>query len=73
MIQSHRSQLIDIDNLVISERVLMEAYRDSEEKEARLMFDRAQLIKRTEIEHRKVSIFDIVLVEQLFFEKLNSL
>jgi hypothetical protein len=53
MTQDHRNQLLAIDDLIISESVALEKYRDDEEKEARLMFDRAELNKMSEIERRK--------------------
>lgn len=53
LMQSHRNQLIEIDDLIISEKFRMEKYRDDEEAEARTMFARSQLIKRTEMERRK--------------------
>lgn len=53
LIQDHRNQLLDIDDQIISEKLRMENYRDSEAAEARTMFDRSQMIKRTEMERRK--------------------
>ena len=53
MIQDHRNQLIAIDDLMASEQTNTEKYRGDEEKQARIMFDRAELIKRNEMERRK--------------------
>lgn len=53
MIQDHRNQLIAIDELMSSEQTNTEKYRIEEEKQARIMFDRAELIKRSEMERRK--------------------
>merc|ERR1711991_125997 len=40
MTQSHRNQLIAIDDLMISERSRLETYRDDETSEATIMFER---------------------------------
>jgi len=53
MMQDHRNQLLAIDELMNSEQSNTEKYRGEEEKQARIMFDRAELIKRTEMERRK--------------------
>jgi hypothetical protein len=53
MMQDHRNQLLAIDELMASEQNNTEKYRGEEEKQARVMFDRAELIKRTEMERRK--------------------
>lgn len=53
MIQDHRNQLLAIDELMNSEQTNTEKYRGEEEKQARVMFDRAELIKRSEMERRK--------------------
>jgi len=60
MVQSHRAQLLAMDELVISEQVTMERYRDEEEIEARQMFDRLRATKMGEIERRKASAGDSV-------------
>jgi hypothetical protein len=53
MIQDHRQQLIAIDELMSSEQANTENYRSGEERQAGVMFDRAELIKRQELERRK--------------------
>lgn len=53
MIQDHRNQLIAIDELMEKERKDTENYRTEEEKQAKVMFDRAEKIKRDEMERRK--------------------
>ena len=53
MIQDHRNQLLAIDELMVSEQTNTEKYRADEEKQARIMFDRSELIKRAEMERRK--------------------
>jgi hypothetical protein len=53
MIQDHRNQLLAIDELMNTEQSNTEKYRADEEKQAKVMFDRAELIKRTEMERRK--------------------
>lgn len=53
MIQDHRNQLIAIDELMEKERKDTENYRNEEEKQAKVMFDRAEKIKRDEMERRK--------------------
>mmetsp|Transcript_3163 Transcript_3163/g.5341 ORF Transcript_3163/g.5341 Transcript_3163/m.5341 type:complete len:649 (+) Transcript_3163:2-1948(+) len=53
MIQDHRQQLLAIDELMGSEQTNTEKYRADEEKQARVMFDRAEQIKRAEMERRK--------------------
>merc|ERR1712023_270106 len=45
MTQSHRNQLIAIDELMISERTRLEKYRDEETGEAQVMFERSQAKK----------------------------
>jgi hypothetical protein len=58
MTQSHRNQIIAIDELMITERTRLEKFRDSETKEATIMFERSQLVKRAEMERRKASASD---------------
>jgi len=53
MIQAHRQVLLSIDELMASERRNTEAYRSDEERQARIMFDRAEAIKLGDIERRK--------------------
>ena len=53
MIQDHRNQLLAIDELMNSEQSNTEKYRGEEERQAKIMFDRAELIKRSEMERRK--------------------
>ena len=53
LIQGHRSQLQDMDNFITQERINAENYRDKEENEARVMFDKAEIIKKSEMERRK--------------------
>ncbi|KAJ1432461.1 hypothetical protein B484DRAFT_29684 [Ochromonadaceae sp. CCMP2298] len=53
MIQDHRSQLLAIDELMASEQTNTNQYRYDEETQARVMFDRAELIKRQELERRR--------------------
>jgi type I restriction-modification system DNA methylase subunit len=53
MIQNHRNQLIDIDDMITSEKDRLLNFRSSEENEARIMFERAQLIKKAEVERRR--------------------
>ena len=60
MTQSHRNQLIAIDELMISERQRLEQFRDDETGEARIMFERAEAIKEAETERRKASAGDNV-------------
>jgi len=52
MVQSHRNQLIEIDDLMISEKRNMSNYRDDEEREARTMFGR---VKSAELEWQNLS------------------
>lgn len=56
--QSHRNQLIAIDELMISERARLEKYRDDETSEATIMFERSQAVKRAETERRKAAAGD---------------
>jgi len=58
MTQSHRKQLMDIDELIMAEANAMIKYRDDEEKEARIMFDRAEQTKLGEVERRKTAAGD---------------
>merc|ERR1711998_210379 len=58
MTQSHRNQLIAIDDLMISERTRLEKYRDDETSEATIMFERSQAVKRAETERRKAAAGD---------------
>ena len=60
MTQSHRNQLIAIDDLMISERSRLETYRDDETSEATIMFERSQAVKRAETERRKAAAGDNV-------------
>lgn len=60
MTQSHRNQLIAIDELMVTERQRLEAYRDDETGEARTMFERGEAIKAAETERRKASAGDNV-------------
>ena len=53
LIQSHRMQLNDIDEMMQSERNRLEAQHASNVRVSRNMFDREETIKRTEIERRK--------------------
>jgi hypothetical protein len=53
MIQNHRNQLMDIDDMINSEKDRLLNFRSSEENEARIMFERAQLIKKSEVERRR--------------------
>jgi hypothetical protein len=53
MIQNHLNQLIDIDDMITSEKDRLLNFRSSEENEARIMFERAQLIKKAEVERRR--------------------
>merc|ERR1712070_368016 len=56
--QSHRNQLIAIDELMISERARLEKYRDDETSEATIMFERSQAVKQSETERRKAAAGD---------------
>merc|ERR1711988_1339827 len=60
MTQSHRNQLIAIDELMISERTRLEKYRDEETGEAQIMFERSQATKKAETERRKAAAGDNV-------------
>merc|ERR1712023_337487 len=60
MTQSHRNQLIAIDELMVSERTRLEKYRDDESSEATIMFERSQAVKRAETERRKAAAGDNV-------------
>jgi hypothetical protein len=60
MTQSHRNQLIAIDELMVTERQRLEQFRDEETGEARIMFERAELIKIAETDRRKASAGDNV-------------
>eukprot|EP00599_Poterioochromonas_sp_BG-1_P003191 CAMPEP_0173133270 /NCGR_PEP_ID=MMETSP1105-20130129/630_1 /TAXON_ID=2985 /ORGANISM="Ochromonas sp., Strain BG-1" /LENGTH=1788 /DNA_ID=CAMNT_0014044913 /DNA_START=1672 /DNA_END=7038 /DNA_ORIENTATION=+ len=53
MIQDHRNQLLAIDELMNNEKLNTEKYRSDEENQAKIMFDRAEMIKRNEMERRK--------------------
>ncbi len=52
MIQDHRNQLIAIDELVVSKQTNTLKYREDEEAQAKIMFTRAENIKRAEMERR---------------------
>jgi hypothetical protein len=58
MTQSHRNQLIAIDELMTSERTRLEKYRDDETAEAQIMFERSQATKKAETERRKAAAGD---------------
>jgi len=60
MVQSHRNQIIEIEDLMISEKRNMSDYRDNEEREARTMFDRSEQIKITEMSKRRAMAGDNV-------------
>jgi len=73
MTQDHRNQLLAIDDLVLSESTALEKYRVEEEKEARLMFDRAELNKMSEIERRKAQAGgNIARIREEVAEKVRS-
>jgi hypothetical protein len=52
MTQSHRNQLIDLDNLIESERSTAERNRDANEKESRVMFQTQENVKIADINRR---------------------
>lgn len=52
--QSHRNQLLDIENLMVTERERAEGQRDFDQAEARVMFDRAEKIKLNDLTNRKI-------------------
>jgi hypothetical protein len=52
MTQSHRSQLIDLDNLIESERSTAERNRDANEKESRIMFETQENVKIGDMNRR---------------------
>lgn len=52
MTQSHRNQLIDLDNLIESERSTAERNRDANEKESRIMFETQEGVKIGDINRR---------------------
>ena len=58
MIQSHRMQLNDIDEMIVSEWNRVEAQHAADVRVQRNMFDREETIKRTEIERRKKTAGD---------------
>lgn len=58
MTQSHRNQLIAIDELMVTERARLVTFRDDETNEARIMFERAETIKEGETERRKAAAGD---------------
>jgi hypothetical protein len=58
MTQSHRNQLIAIDELMVTEKQRLEKYRDDETGEARVMFERGEATKAAETERRKASAGD---------------
>lgn len=55
MMQDHRNQLLAIDDLSRTERENTLKYRDEEDQQARIMFDRAEMIKLAEMEKRKAT------------------
>lgn len=69
MTQSHRNQLIAIDELMITERSRLETYRDDETGEARVMFERGEAIKASETERRKAAAGDNVARIRLEVQK----
>jgi hypothetical protein len=58
--QSHRNQLIDIDNMIDSDRTNAERTRDEDEREARIMFDRQEAIKIADINRRTTMAKDSI-------------
>lgn len=54
MTQSHRNQLIDVENLMVSERKRATDQMEFDQGEARVMFDRAEKIKLNDLTNRKV-------------------
>jgi len=53
MMSDHRNQLLAIDELMISEQQNTLKYREEEDLQAQIMFDRAQDIKLAEMERRR--------------------
>jgi hypothetical protein len=53
MVMQHKAQLAEIDQQIEAEREKMESMRDEAERESRAMFEKSQLIKRSEVERRK--------------------
>jgi hypothetical protein len=54
MTQSHRTQLLDIEQLMVTERERAEGQMNFDQGEARVMFDRAEKIKLNDLTNRKI-------------------
>ena len=73
LIQTHRNLLIDIENLIITERNNMLSYRDNEANEARKMFQSSEDTKITEINKRKkLARENIIRIRKELSERIRA-